>query len=52
MTTDGGLNRWEVMDFTNTQRKVWINLMTAKAKAQKEAQEKARSGGGGPPRAG
>jgi hypothetical protein len=48
MTTDGGLNRWEVMNMTNTQRKSWIQMITAKAKAQKEAHEKARSGSSGP----
>lgn len=50
MTTDGGLNRWEVMAMTNIQRKTWIQLMTAKAKQQKEAHEDARSNAGGPAR--
>ncbi len=48
MTTDGGLNRWEVMQMTNVQRKAWIQMITAKAKMQKEAHEKARSGSSGP----
>lgn len=46
MVTDGGLNRWEVMNMTNTQRKSWIQMITAKAKAQKEAHEKARGSSG------
>lgn len=43
LTTDGGLNRWEVMQMTNLQRKSWINMLTEKAKKQKEAHENARA---------
>lgn len=52
MTNDGGLARWEVMQMTNTQRKTWIKQMTARAKAQKEAQENARGGTKGPAKLG
>lgn len=45
MTVDGGLNRWEVMNMTNTQRKTWLKQMTARAKRQREASEKATSKG-------
>jgi hypothetical protein len=46
LTTDGGLNRWEVMQMTNIQRKTWITLLTEKAKKQKEAHENAKTKSG------
>ena len=53
MTADGGLNRWEVMSMTNAQRKTWIDLMTDRAKQQKEARDNAGSKGSkGPNRLG
>ncbi len=43
MTIDGELNRWEVMNMTNTQRKKWLSQMTERSKRMKEAREKASS---------
>lgn len=46
MVNDGGMNRWEAMAMTNTQRKTWIEMITARAKVQEEAHEKARENSG------
>lgn len=43
LTTDGGLNRWEVMQMTNLQRKSWMKMLTEKVNQQKEAHEKAKT---------
>jgi hypothetical protein len=42
MVSQGHLERWEARGMTNIQRKGWLDQMTAEAKRQQEAMEKAR----------
>lgn len=49
MTNEGGLNRWEVMQMTNIQRKTWIELINERIEEQKNAQEKAKANKGNGP---
>ena len=43
LTVDGHLERWEVLQMTNIQRTGWMKRLTARAKAQKEARDRAQS---------